>query len=755
MKTKKIFIALLATLCIGATSAGLIACGGNPDKDKPGPDTTDDPGKNPGDTDNPDGGKQEDPVITAGFSIKAVDSNNYPVANAYFNIGFYDDSSASDSFITSDGKITSAYSKAALIKTNENGFASLEIEIDEDRDYKLYLADPAYISATGTIPAVPNGYSTNFGMNQYGFPSSTVDFEKVDDGLYSAKANFILDNSWGSLFDPTHDLVYRRYYPDYYQDKLVVNYTPYAKNVKTGQLNYFTFAPYFAPMPDTEDQDIIAAASAKGRQAASGIYRISWTASDPSADVLLNLYSFNGGNYFQSNADGSPTETYVLMHTGNAPTDETTLKAAYEKYKWLDDTISYEAWLANYNASFSGKNYITLDLSSDTSTTVYNFGYISSANCKVTIEVDRIADAAIWTDEEVIKEIPENEPEASKEEGSVINVPLTLNTVVVKGDDGYYHLGSKDGAIVYVQLKNSTRVNAMSMEKLADSTNTDGRAQFVITEDKFDEATNTGVHYYYNYGNVVLGYAALANSDGLYPVNDLLKTVLEAFCKTMMNYTQYGERYWLAACQYYGAVPDGTEDRPYYLTDGTSSITLTDGSAWVVFVPSSTGYYEFNYNVPGSVLAKDSYFISLEAQEEFKFKVEGTGATLSLTVSLIDGTPRHLRYYGSDVENGQVWHGTEQMPLSLSYLYVYMVTIDHNTYNSPITIDIQFMLELLNGNYVIHVAGSSNCSIKVKVENGYVVYDDSALALSSTQSTRIQLDSTQDETFFIWLEKVA
>ena len=701
--------------------------------------------------------KAVEPAITKGFSIKAVDNNGNPVANAYFNIGYYDSSLKNDSYLTSSGTITDDRARAAQLKTNSLGWVGLEIDIESDIKFKLYVADPAYIDSRGTTPAIPKGYIMNFGSNEFGFALTTVDFIKGDNGVYSATAKFKLDNSWGALFDPGNNLVYSRYYPDFYKDQLLEEYSPYVKNAQAGQLNYFTFAPYRAPMPGEDTSPSLTdAVMAKGRIAGSGIYRISWTASDPTAEVLMKLYSFSGGNYFQSNDDGSPTETYVVMHTGNVPTiDEAELQKLYELYKSLygSDAQNYNTWKTSYLNSFSGTNYITLELSTDTSTNVYSFGYIANKNCNVTITVERIGEAATWTSQGVTMEMPSGATKAENREGRVIDAPLSASTVVFRDENGYYHLGSKDGAIIYVQLTKGTRVNELSMEFLSDANNTDNRPQFVITEDVFNEATNTGVHYYYNYGNVIKGYAALANSDGLYPVNDMLIIVLEHFCKNMLGYNQYGDNYWLAACQYYGEISDGPESKPYDLTEGKNSVTLTDGSAWVAFTPSATGYYEFTYNVPGSIAAKDKYYLSLEAQAEFKFQVTGTGDTLQLEVSSVKSS-QHLRYYSSEAEDSQIWHGTEEFPLNVSNLLVYVVTIDHTTYNSALTVSIKFSTSLMNGNYILHVAGSDSYSIRIKAENGYIDYDGSAIALSSTQSTLLHLDSEDNDTYFIWIEKV-
>ena len=751
MKKSKIFIALLMSLCIGVSSTGLLACGGGSDKD-PDHSTTQPPDL--------DGENKEDDgtVLVKGFNIKAVDNNNNPVANVYFNVGLYNSSESSDYYLTGTGGISSDRSKAALLKTNSNGVAKLEVEVDSGKTYKLYLADPTYISSGGTISPIPKGYSSNL---------SATEFTEVEDGKYTITADFELDNSWGAQFDPGNNLLYFRYYPDYYKDELKIEYNPYVKAAVTNQHNYFSFAPYRAPMPDsteTSDKDdpatkeLVAAVQAKGREAASGKYRISWTADDPTADVLLNLYTFVGGNYFQRNDDGSPTETYVKMHTGSAPTDEATLKAAYESYAsfYGSEADNYETWLTSYLNSFSGTNYITLELSTDTSTTVYDFGFIANKNCKVTISVERIGNAAVWTSTEHKVPMPDNQPKAETEEGSVINPPLSASTVVVKGDDGYYHLGSNDGKIIYVQLKKPTRANTdFSMEFLSDPKNTDDRPQFVIVEDVFDEASNSGRHIYHNYADVVSGYAALANSDGLYPVNDLLVTVLKQFCASMMNYKQYGENYWLAACQFYGEIPDGTENKPYILETGNNSVPLSDGSAWVAFTPTVSGYYEFNYNVPGSILAKGKYYLYLEAQDGFKFKVEGAGSTYSLTIAKISDS-QHLRYYGSDADDKQIWHGTEEEPLKVSDLRVCAVTIDHAAYNRPITVSIQLNTLLPDGKYIIRVASSNgDYSIKVKAENGYIDYDGEALSLSSSVATLIHLDSEQNGTFFIWLERAA
>lgn len=798
MKKRKIFVALLATLCIGATSAGLIACENNTDP-PPDPPITN-PGNNDnnnnnnnnnnennnnntndnnGDNNNNNDGSgdntgteepedEPDPDITKGFLVKAVDNKNNPVAGVYFNIGYYDSSAGNDCFLTSAGKITSNKSKAALLKTNKNGLVGLGVELDSVKNYRLYLADPSTISPSESTPAVPKGYKADFGESQFGFEITTVEFTQVEEGLYSATAKFKLNNGWGELFDPDDNLVYRRYYAVHTDEELTIDYNPHVKNASPEHMNYFTFAPYRAPMPDgldteknPEDMELLTSILAKGYRAASGVYKISWTADDADAEVLLNLYSFSGGTYFYQNDDGSPAESYVVMHTGNAPTDTDTLQAAYEQYKMRfgnNEVGTYDSWLAEYNMTFSGTNSITLDLSTDNATTNYSFGFVTNKSCIVTISVERIGEGVIWTTEEVMVKMPANEPEASEQEGRVVNAPLSADTEVVRGDDGYYYLGV-GGPKLYVQLNNPTRVNTtLSMAYLADINNTDGRAQFVITRDELDEQTRKGVHYYENYGNVVLGYAALANSDGLYPVNDLLKTVLEHYCLNMLDYSQYGDKYWLAACQYYGKISDGTEENPYNLSLASNRITLNDGKAWVSFTTATGGYYVFNYNVPESIEVNGNYYIYVGAQEELKFEVEGSGESIDITVDEIADN-RHLRYHSSDAGDAQVWYGDDTNPINLSAINaVFMVTIDHEAHNSALTVRIQFppiLAEALSGEYIIHVAGSDGYSIEIKVGDSFEAYLEGNTVSLSDVATLLHIDSDKDETFFIWFTRVS
>ncbi len=713
-----------------------------------------------------------DRQVSTEFTVTAIDNNGNPVEDAYFNVGYTDSFS---NRLTKDGASTTNSSAYYAAKTNAKGIATFfTFPEDLETDYSVYLADPYSISSDGRTPNVPEGYTVDFGKDSYGMNNLSAPFVKDQNGNYSATVNFVIDNSLNSLGSDA--INYRRYVqnPLSSSDKteesdITVVTAPLVKKATRGKYNYLSFSPYFENRPSGElDDSQIQQIIQKAREAASGVYRFSFTASNSRANVQLNLFSFIGGNYYVKNDDGSPADTLVEQRSGKAPTDEKTLQAAYGRYQKAEGTSarSYAEWLPGYTATFSGGNYVDLTVEEDTASASFLLGFTTEINCDVTITVERIGNVTKWTDEYEVAKMPANQAAASKPNGRLLEVPL--DSVIVRDSKGGYHLNSETGPEIYVQLKNATRANENSMLYLTDfsTPEVEHASVFNYYTSKLNPDTDTGVRTHTDYTTVVQGYAALANADGGYPVNDLLKTILENFCRGYIGWSNYDE-YWVAACYYYGAPSDGSEASPYDLITGDNSVTLrASGTTYLSFRPTSAGYYSISVqgctigNVQNAINVDGTNYVYV-SNSGISFTVTGSG-TATVTIGTI-AAKNVIEYYVTETdipnpdpnEEGniivRVEHGTEETPLECVGSGIYQVNIDHSAYSDKIVVNFTVMF-LADGKYKFEIFGSNTATIEM---NGVSFVSGNSVELSSEKAVKILIDDVNDGTFFIKITKIS
>lgn len=688
-----------------------------------------------------------DRMETSAFTINAVDQNGNPVADAYFNVGYV--INYVNTFLKKDGSITSEQNLSYAVKTNSHGVATFYTFPSQNvATYSVFAADPLSINSEGDIDPVPKGYSLSFGVDELlGMQKMSAEFTKVDEYNYSITVRFTTNNSWSSLYDSSDDLKYSRYIDTANNNNILVDYTPYVKRANNGMYNYFTFAPYKTPNVDSGLDEAMALA----KEAASGLYRISWKASNRNANVDLYLYSFVGGNYFARNSDGSPADSLVTMHSGNVPTDEKVLNELFRQSGLAD----YGSWYLQYARTYTGGNYVDVELSVEDATKPVSLGFVADMNCDVTISVERLGDVVPWTTVENTVQMPSNATPAANQVGRVTEVPLTSTTV--KGNDGNYHVGTADGPVIYVQLKRGTRVNDLSMEFLAEYTVQDATQSVVrrtFVYDTVDEDAHVRTRT--DYTEVVKGYAALTNEDGLYPVNDVLKAVLEGYCQSMLGSQNYTE-YWVAACYYYGPESDGTEANPYDLVTGDNTVKLTGGSAYVSFKADSSNMYGFsatNGTVVGvtGIDVNGVTYVEIARNTAVLFRVTGTGDTVTVKVTEI-AENHYLRYYESVMESGDTTiineHGTQANPINVSngIAVPLRVTVNHYTYNNAVYIKLVAPL-YMDGWYTISVYGSTTATI-VDGDGESVI--GKAIYLTNATPLILAIDDVDDGDFIIWI----
>ncbi len=503
------------------------------------------------------------------------------------------------------------------------------------------------------------------------------------------------------------------------------------------------------------------------------MYRLTYTADNSGANVQLNAFDFINGSYFVRNEDGSPADSLVAMRSGNVPTDSETLQAAYQRYKATErnSALDYDAWLVEYSKTFSGGNYVDVTVEQDEASATFCLGFTTDVNCNVTITVKRIGDVRKWSNEYSTAKMPQDEPQAMENDGRILDVPL--DAVVVRDEKGVYHLNSATGPEIYVQLNNPTRVNSsFSMIYLSDysevSVNPEGGTTsehltvFNYYTETTDDSNNTGVRTYTDYTAVVKGYSALANSDGGYPVNDLLKTILENFCKSFIGWDDYDE-YWVAACYYYGAPSDGTENSPYDITTGANTVDLNAaGTTYLSFKPSASGYYTVvsSAGTPsvtnGIVIDNTTYFYASSAQG-VTFTVAGSGSA-TVTIGTVAAN-KVIEYAETTSSNSdgtftQTVTGTAENPVNRSGIGVFQVNVDHSAYSGKIAVDFKAALGG-DGTYLITVYGSSTATVETGEAGNYTSVLESTFTMAYATATRLWFDNSADGTFFIKVTKLS
>lgn len=676
-------------------------------------------------------GRQE----TTSFTMYAVDQNREPVENVYFSIGYEDGSTTY--YMTADGSFVdnSEFNKVYAARTNANGVATFYTFPEGEHDYRIYIADPNSIDGEGRKSSVPNGYNVKFGKDPlWGWDLNSAPFVKDADGNYSVTVSVVMDNSWRSRYKASNDLKYKRYSDG------TVEYTPYVKNAVKSQYNYFTLEPYASSIWEES-----------AGKAASGVYRVSWSANNPAANVQLMAYSFFNGDYFFQNDDGSPADALVTMYSGNIPTDETLLR---QRYKEDGTSQSYESWLNRYKNKFSGTNYVDVTIEFDTSFLAYCFAFIADTNCEVTISVERIGNVAEWTDRQENANAPAGTKKESDHQGRILDVPL--NSVIVRDNNGVYHVGDINGPILYVQLLNGTRANSMSMLALTSYTVGDGedsstRSAFsnYVTEE-FDPATNSGVRIHTDYTPAVKTYASCANSAGLYPVNDQIKTILETFCTGFIGWNNY-DHYWVAACAYYGPESDGSQDAPYDLSVGNNTINL-NGTTYVSFRTQTTGYYGFSstnaeFSFENAIEVDGTHYVQISAHQEYVFTVTGSGSVATINIVTLNATK--LIEYSFDGTNDV---GTASNPVHIQGSGIYQVNINHDmSVNKKIAVNFEVAYRA-DGEFLIEIYGSATAQV---LDENFESLNGKTITVAYPNSARLWIDDVNDGTFFIKITKLS
>lgn len=435
------------------------------------------------------------------FTATVSDQNNKPVADVWVQFYLYDPSTYTRTVIEN-------------AKTGADGKVYFTIaELDQTVKYLIRLCGTDDITDE---PPLPDNYTVN----------STGD---IDEHRNSAiKLNYAPDSF---VLAKKQKMNYKRV--DVTIDIQETN-DPTVKKLEADRYGYFIFQPYqpYTPKDPTESSASIANKEQRAVKAATGKYRVKVTCDTAGANAVLYQYSGSSSYIVCDPVTGIPTA--VAAATGNAPANS----AAPDVY--------------------TGTDYIDLNLSTDMARSETIFGVHADKACTVTLTVERLGDAA----EPPVIVTKRIKPTGSQfkwadKTGTLKEVPVDNSVSVVKGKDGFYHIGSESGPILLINLaKTLDRVAECAIKDLPlQEIGSEGQTG-VIAESVFTFATaydeNGFIIEKSNYTDVINTYAKYVNSDGVYGVNDDLYNFLKYFGSSCIGVNEAPkESWWLLPCQYY------------------------------------------------------------------------------------------------------------------------------------------------------------------------------------------------------------
>lgn len=454
------------------------------------------------------------------FIVNAVDQHGNPVAGAWIQLSCYD--AVNYTSVTVMNKQTDAYGKAYFAP----------FEINANYTYQARLADPDAVNVENVIPA---GYELDLGADQYGTALLSVNFDEYRKANFTfryAPDSFVTSEKQKINYKRIHDKV----------DIKEVN-EPAVKQLDGGRYAYFIFAPYqkYTPSSLNETSESIANNDKLALEAATGTYRISVTADKSGANPVLYHYAGTSASMACDPDTGIPS--VINKISGSAPSN------------------------AANPSLYSGTDYIEINLYKDVARGENIFGVYVGEGCNVTVCVERAGDAVeppeiTVIDVEVTSTILPNGWPAGATGKTLTDVPVDGSVTIVKGNDGFYHVGSKTGPQLLINLTGTvSRAAVCPIAKLPEQELPDaapggdgkpnllGESVFIFVsrynEDGFIVEKK-------DFNNVIKTFSEYVNKDGVYGVNDDLYEFLQYFASSCLGVADTAREYWwLLPCQYY------------------------------------------------------------------------------------------------------------------------------------------------------------------------------------------------------------
>lgn len=499
------------------------------------------------------------------YTVTAVDQYNNPVAGVVFRIGYYDAQEGSTIYVKNGSGETLTATTDKSGKAYFKGFTP-----EEGIDYSAYLAEL-------DERAYPYGYRNE---------NMSVEFDESGKATYEFK--YLPSSYYDNLVSA---LEYKRTFDD---SDYVEGNDESMKYVENGSAtltldlkkdvhSYFTFLSYrelgttgaASGASEDEIQAQVYYNQLWGTRAAAGVYTVTFTAA---SNTPVTMYNFHGDGYVLTDDNGIPE---------------------------------------NKIKTVSGKtNSITLELtiSNNYARATQYFGLYATNDCKVNVTVERTGDAEEPPEiEKTVIPAPENLTQQTAQSGSLTLMNVDGSLAAVLGDDGYYHVGSKTGPVLYANLtKTLTRVGELSIIDLGSDKNPNAQTAFIFYE--YEDGELKAI---YDYSEFLKEYAKNVNSDGVYPVDGDLYTFLQIFATKgqMAESVSAGAYAWLLPCQYYApeegleVTGEGTAANPYVLLGLLNNASSLIGEEiFFTYTATTDGVYSFK-------LDKNNMFASLDVVE--------------------------------------------------------------------------------------------------------------------------------------------
>ena len=629
---------------------------------------------------------KDKPKGEAPYTVSAVDQNGNAVEGVVFRIGYYDAENFQTVYVQKDsGKKDNngnPIMETIIATTGKDGKATFkDFKPEEGIEYSVYLAE------VDDGRAYPYGYSVE---------EASVNFDENWKATYSFK--YVPSSYTDNL---TYALEYKRLFDDSEyaktQNEDDMKYVEQGSktltlNLKKDVHSYFSFLPYkelgFTGVSDPNNQDAISAQvyynQLWGTKAAAGVYTVTVTSS---SNTAVNLYSFNGSGYIVTDDNGIPTNKIQSPAASK--------------------TVSITLELTVYGNQSRATQY---------------FGLYAASDCNVTITVSRDGDAEEPPEVSVTKiPVPANITKYSEQNGNLTLMTTNGTIKAVKGDDGYYHVGTKTGPQLLVTLtKALPRVGELSIKDLGDS----GKNDLSATAYVFSEYNENNIlTASYDYTDLVNAYIGNVNSDGVYPVNDGLYDFLQLFAAAGQMQAQ-GEYSWLAPCQYYAPAEGmdvtgaGTEADPYILLTTTNKLVLNGSEAYAKFTAIESGVYTFKtggctLSVNGTT---DKFYdddmlvhVILAENESVVFTTEGTGNTTVTVENVTANQYSIIEAVFGDATDAKGMSASSAIQLNKTGYNVYKV--DKNV-NDGVWVCVKPMIAGNSIDYTFKIKGSSIAQIE-------------------------------------------
>jgi hypothetical protein len=404
--------------------------------------------------------------------------------------------------------------------------------------------------------------------------------------------------------------------------------------------SYFTFAPLVEPSTVASESADAKAETQKrvdaALLAAAGIYQFTIDVIDASGKVVSNGFADNG----------------VVMQQ-------------YSFINYLGDGVpAYSTGTGTEkDVSYSGTNSFSCEWSKEYSSKTQQFGVTATSACTVRISVVRKGDAhEKIVDAKTVSPSSDSITKAENGKGTAILMPMDDTYAIVAGDDGYYHLSSKTGPLLYIALtKQVSDIGDYSVAEAYKHTGEDSNTvdnQFYVSSEVLDTEYDDGYHYVtYDYLPMIQAYAEQVNDDGLYPVNEDLMSFLKLFCTKAMRISQctsirdYG---YLSLCMFYNdgtfASGEGSSSNPYVMSLGINStvdMTNLNKKAYLTYKAENDGYYavsstgtigttDSQIGSEDKVTINRSLYVKLEKGKTYTFTVTGSSDAYTAMIKSVD-----------------------------------------------------------------------------------------------------------------------